>query len=347
MMEELKKKILSTRPGNRLRILKNDLVWIFNVLFHKTNYENLNNNARDIDIREMNFVSYAQLSQDVRKWCIKIPRDFDAILGIPRSGIIPAAMLALFMNKEMGEPYRFKEAHGLFGGGLRLKKQNFSAWARKDVKKVLVVDDSYRSGRTIREVKDLLCNIDGVKIEYAAVYPVSDQKNELDFYYRIVPLPRMFEWNVMHHDILKDSCCDLDGVLCIDPTGEENDDGPKYWQFIRSTPPFFLPTIKIHTIVTCRLEKYREETTSWLEKNGVKYDNLIMMNYKTKKDRVREGKHGEFKAKVYLNSNCRLFIESNAEQSKFIFDFTRKPVLCVDEMKMYAKAKFLRPLFSL
>jgi len=31
--------------------------------------------------------------------------------------------------------------------------------------------------------------------------------------------------------------------------------------------------------VTCRLEKYREETEAWLDEHGVTYDNLVMMDH--------------------------------------------------------------------
>lgn len=50
---------------------------------------------------------------------------------------------------------------------------------------------------------------------------------------------------------------DIDGVLCADPTPEENDDGEKYRHFLLNTPPLFIPKVTIGTLVTSRLEKYR------------------------------------------------------------------------------------------
>ena len=59
---------------------------------------------------------------------------------------------------------------------------------------------------------------------------------------------------------------DFDGVLCRDPTEEENDDGDKYRYFIANVEPIFKPSVEIGWIVTSRLEKYRDLTENWLKK---------------------------------------------------------------------------------
>lgn len=339
MWLEIKETILRTRLGNKLRLLKRDLQLAFKVLFRK----NRHGGALDVDRspinREMNFVDYACMSRDVRTWSTQLPKDIDAIIGVPRSGILPAAMLALYMNKPLGEPYRFKESRELFAGGQRLKNRKSKPWAENDIKKVLVVDDSCLSGYALKKVKDLLNSIEDVKIEFAAVYPVENQVNALDYYCRIIPSPRVFEWNILHHSILEKSCCDIDGVLCRNPSEEENDDGAGYCQFIETVSPLYLPTVKVNTLVTCRLEKYRTKTITWLEKHGVEFEHLVMMNYSSMEERQQAKKHSEFKADVYLKSLCRLFIESSVEQAKAIYDLTKKPVLCIDEMKMYSRIK--------
>ena len=46
----------------------------------------------------------------------------------------------------------------------------------------------------------------------------------------------------MHHSFLNDSCLDIDGVLCRDPSPEENDDGPRYEKFLTETNPLVIPT---------------------------------------------------------------------------------------------------------
>ena len=46
----------------------------------------------------MIFVSYAQLVKDVLAWSEKLHRNLDLIVGIPRSGMLPASILALHRN---------------------------------------------------------------------------------------------------------------------------------------------------------------------------------------------------------------------------------------------------------
>ena len=56
--------------------------------------------------------------------------------------------------------------------------------------------------------------------------------HSVDYFFEIVDYPRFFQWNIMNHSILQKTCMDIDGVLCADPTPEENDDGEKYRHFL-------------------------------------------------------------------------------------------------------------------
>ena len=46
----------------------------------------------------MNYRSFADLETCIVKNLHKVPRDIDLIVGVPRSGILVAAMLALYLN---------------------------------------------------------------------------------------------------------------------------------------------------------------------------------------------------------------------------------------------------------
>ncbi|TIT90581.1 MAG: phosphoribosyltransferase, partial [Mesorhizobium sp.] len=72
---------------------------------------------------------------------------------------------------------------------------------------------------------------------YAAVFGLLSQHNETDIVFEVVPHPRMFQWNFMHHVFLEQCCVDIDGVLCLDPTADENDDGPAYEKFLTEARP--------------------------------------------------------------------------------------------------------------
>ena len=123
-------------------------------------------------------------------------------------------------------------------------------------------------------------------------------------------------------------------MLCRDPFNGENDDGDKYLHFLRTVSPLVVPTGVIKTLVTCRLEKYRNITEEWLASNGVRYCELIMLDMPDGETRRRWGKHGEHKGEIYRRSDACLFIESNVCQACKIADIAMKPVLAIDVNQM-------------
>lgn len=156
----------------------------------------------------------------------------------------------------------------------------------------------------------------------------------VDYYVEVVPSPRYFQWNIMNHMILKKACFDIDGVLCVDPTVEENDDGPRYRKFLLNAKPLFIPGAEIGALVTSRLEKYRAETEQWLARNGVKYGKLVMLDLPDMAARRKANCHARFKAEEYKKSEYVLFVESNPVQAAEINGITHKPVLCTADFKM-------------
>jgi hypothetical protein len=125
----------------------------------------------------------------------------------------------------------------------------------------------------------------------------------------------------------------------VDPTEEENDDGPRYIEFIRNTKPLFSPKYKIGAIVTSRLEKYRAETEEWLKNNGIDYEQLIMLDVPDKATRQRLGLHAKFKAEIYDKIGGQLFIESDDGQAQYINQATNKPVYCTGSNCFYDSDK--------
>ena len=167
------------------------------------------------------------------------------------------------------------------------------------------------------------------------VYVTDETKNIPDIYFEVCNPPRMFEWNYLHHKNLVNACFDIDGVLCVDPTPEQNDDGEKYIDFVRNAPLRVAPSFKIGYLVTSRLEKYRGDTEYWLKKNNIKYDHLIMMQFKTKEERIRSGSHGKFKGEVYSRfKETNLFVESELRQAKEIAEISGKVVFCTENQSV-------------
>ena len=203
------------------------------------------------------------------------------------------------------------------------------------MEKVLIVDDSLCFGRALsickERIEKLTYSFDYI---YAVVYAVPENKDMIDIYFEELSLPRVFQWNIFHHLHTSNACVDIDGVLCIDPTNEENDDGVLYENFLLNAKPLFIPTVKIKTLVSCRLEKYREQTEWWLNKHNIEYDNLILLDLPDKETRMKWGKYGEYKANVYLQSGNSFFIESSLKQANTIARITQKPVFCVETFEM-------------
>ena len=258
-----------------------------------------------------------------------IPRDFDLIVGVPRSGMLPANLLALYLNRPYTDIHSFLNGH-IYKAGARSQFFDIS-----EFKKILVVDDSIASGAAMVEVKESLKHLETeFDIKYCAVYVIPGKEKMVDYFFEVVPLPRYFQWNILNHTTLEKACFDIDGVLCADPLPEQNDDGEKYIDFILNAPPLFIPGSKIGTIVTSRLEKYRKETETWLAANNIKYNELVMLDLPNMEARQRANNHGDHKAKAYLAKPYVLFVESEYHQAVEINRLSKKPVLCTANFEM-------------
>lgn len=277
----------------------------------------------------MYYRTISDLNRIILKRLNILPKDFDLIIGVPRSGMLPANLLALYLNKPFTDIHSFLNGH-IYKAGAR--GQFFDI---KDYKKILVVDDSVASGSAMLECKDSLKHLAAdFSISFCAIYVIPGKEKMVDYYFEVVPLPRYFQWNVFNHTSLEKACFDIDGVLCVDPTEDQNDDGPKYIDFILNAQPLFIPGAKIGTIVTSRLEKYRKETETWLKANKVKYNDLVMLNLPNKEARQIANSHGDHKAKAYLAKPYVLFVESDLTQAIQINRIAKKPVLCSENFEM-------------
>jgi uncharacterized HAD superfamily protein/hypoxanthine phosphoribosyltransferase len=284
----------------------------------------------------MYYRNVSDVNQIILKKLHVLPRDFDLIVGIPRSGMLPANLLALYLNKPYTDIDSFINGH-IYKAGSR--SQFFDI---KDYKKVLVVDDSIASGSAMTKCKEKLKEFSSdFELKYCAIYVVPGKEKMVDYYFESVALPRYFQWNIFNCILIEKACFDIDGVLCIDPTEEQNDDGPLYIDFILNAPPLFIPGRKIGTIVTSRLEKYRKETETWLKANNIKYNELVMLDLPNKEARMKANNHGTHKANAYMKKPYALFIESEINQAIEINRITKKPVLCTENFEMIFNSQSL------
>ncbi len=283
----------------------------------------------------MNYRSLSHLSQLSTECAGKIPNDIDLVVGIPRSGMLVASIIALKQNLPLTDLYSFLRNDDLKKGTTRTYK-HAELVKPQDAKKILLVDDS------ISSAKSMFAAVEQVKAIYArdvvtmAVFAERHNQHLVDMHLELVEQPRVFEWNIMHHEFLKHACLDIDGVLCVDPDVMQNDDGPKYRDFLACTRPLFIPSVKVAHLVTSRLEKYRAETEEWLQRNGVEYGALHMLDLPTAEERRRLSIHAKFKAEVYAKHPLtRLFVESEEKQAHEIMKLSGKPVYCIETNEMY------------
>ena len=278
----------------------------------------------------MNYKTIADLSEATHRFARDHSIDVDLVVGIPRSGLLAANLLCLYLDVPMTDVDGLCEGR-LLGTGNRYTDDE----SLRDLSSVLVMDDSVRTGRQMTETRSRLDELDlPFDISYGAIYVSREGHKYVDYWGEMVPKPRVFEWNITHHPILQHSCVDIDGVLCRDPTPEENDDGERYLEFLADVEPHIIPNQQIGHLVTSRLEKYRPETERWLDEHGVQYDTLVMMDLPTKEARQEQGDHVQHKAAVYNTTDASLFIESSQRQASGIARRTGRPVFCYETREM-------------
>ncbi len=280
----------------------------------------------------LHYRSFEDLNRTVVRNLHKIPSDVDLIAGIPRSGLMVANLLALHLHLPVTDIDGLRIGK-VINAGSRMKNRlkPFSEYER-----ILILDDSIQTGKSMNRVKEEIAPLfHSQQILFGAVYMNPDSMNVADFYFEECPSTRLFEWNIMNHPLIRTACVDIDGVLCVDPTKEQNDDGPRYRAFLKNVSPLFRITEPIGTLVTNRLEKYRQETESWLAKHNIRYGELVMRDLPSKEARQSLNNHGAYKASVYsARRNARVFIESSYKQSIDIARISGKPAYCTDRRLM-------------
>lgn len=267
----------------------------------------------------MQFKSFADLEKDIKQNLLpKLPRTIKTVYGIPRSGMLPASIIATFLGADLA-----------MVGGIPKSGNRASAFSIKG-NEVLLVDDSILSGNSMNQAKAVL----GMDCLTCAVYANSFNTNKVNFVGVIVDGQRFFEWNFLGKLETPQYMFDMDGVLCLDPEVFD-DDGSRYENSLINAKPLFIPQTKIKAICTNRIERWRTVTEAWLQKYNVKYDSLYMQQYKTAVERRASSNPARYKAEHYAKSKAILFIESNDDQAVTINSLTKKPVLSIQKMRVY------------
>ncbi len=276
----------------------------------------------------MNYRSLADLNAAIVSNLHRLPPDIDLVIGVPRSGLLAANMLSLLSNIPLIDLDTFLDGRRYTSGTSNRTENRDLTQPRR----ILVLDDSISSGKAMREARDRISG-SGSQAEFffAAVFGIEAGHKDADLVFERVTLPRIFQWNFMHHILLEQACVDIDGVLCIDPTEHENRDGEACRGALSDAVPLYTSSRKIGCLVTSRPEGDREPTEAWLKRQGIEYGELVMRNGSDKE----EDGHAGFKAEIYRKAKSNLFIESQERQAEIIARLSGKPVLCVQTQQVH------------
>lgn len=245
-------------------------------------------------------------------WANILPQDFDCIIGVPRSGLLIANVLASKMNLPLSTTDDFIRGN---------------VWFSKDYTKpskyrrVLIVEDAISTGRQLRkDIEKLQAYDPDLEIKVACLnggQTTNEAKNLVDYCY-INASEAPAEWYM--RDLSRNTilAADFDGVLCDEASGN----------------PLFIPAFPVKAVITARLENQRNETEAWLKEHGVKYNQLIMFQGKIDERTVK--KVAMYKAKNALAVGAEWFWESEPDLAQEISGLFKKPVYCPTNRLVYA-----------
>ena len=244
-----------------------------------------------------------------------------AVVGVARSGIIPASVLATHLGAELHSLDNRTGEIVEMGRGRRFERE-------KPTGCVLLVDDSIYSGFAMRRAVGSVHRHFGEAPKTVAIYARPIAADRVDFCAQRSEC-HWFEWNLFNHPLIEHWAFDLDGVLCRDFLPDEDDDGERYLAALESMQPTHRRPRKPVTIITARLERYREPTMDWLTCCGVRIERLVMGPWATKQERESSDVWG-WKAEALVRCGKRAYVESSRYGAEIIHRLTRCPVVCTD-----------------
>ena len=277
------------------------------------------------------YITTAQLIRDCKN--LLLPQlsglKIKGVVGIPRSGMLPATMVAMWLNLPLysldssGKLFMLSGTSS-FGGG---RMTDFIS----NNGRLLVVDDTIYSGTAMKDIKNKILE----DAFYCCVYFRNKSKFKPDFFGKELSPPHLLEWNLFNSTYIQDALLDFDGILSPNVPHDICLDEEKYIKYITDVKPLShrIPKGKCKGIVTARLEKYREVTERWLDKHKIEYGFLKM--FPTEREQERDKNHVEeaatFKAKIFSQSDAKFFIESEVAEAIRIRKKSGKLVICPDE----------------
>lgn len=259
----------------------------------------------------------------------KLPPDTSGVVGIPRSGMIPASIIATHLHVPLYE---------LTTDGPR-RLGNGGRGTGSQAGRPVVIDDTVNRGGSIARARAVM---EGDAV-YAAVYVNPNAVGVVDVYGELLAGPHILEWNLFNSAMWSPGqpltyfgggvATDLDGILCHDAESGG----------VVGTPYLLPRSSPCRLIVSGRPERHRAATEQWLRTWGVKWDRLELLP----DDVEATPEHiAGFKAGHYRESLCGLYVESDPGQAERIADLSGKPVVCPRAKTVYGKVQTIPRQFQ-
>jgi len=209
-------------------------------------------------------VTVKEATTYILEFAKQLPSSFDCVIGIPRSGLWVAAIIALKYGKPLSTPTGY--VRGEVWQSLHIQK--------RDVRSILLVEDDVIYGKQILKAKQQLLKFQpNLKITTASLFATTKGSKLIDYCYQIRNPPLLYEWTLLTNMAgLGKLAVDMDGVLCEECPASYDADEQKYLEWLPNAKPYMIPQYQVEAVVTSRLEKYRAQTEAWLKKNRVQYN---------------------------------------------------------------------------
>lgn len=277
------------------------------------------------------FVTTARLMADVKRLASMLPHDTTRIVGVARSGLCAATMVAQILHRPLDIARQSMGDVIPGGNGWRL-----SGAVGAGEGTVVVIDDTTMTGNSVKQVVPVVrAAYPNSNVISAVVYCNPKAKAKPDLFARELPWPHLLEWNLFNSVLSPSTATDFDGILCRDCLPGEDDEGPRYLNFLRTASPLYpMRKVAIPLIVTARLERYRAETMAWLERHGMRAERIIMGPWADNRERARvdlgawKGEHFARWSKGRGGIKPLLFVESEERQAKRAAQVSGGLVVC-------------------
>jgi hypoxanthine phosphoribosyltransferase/uncharacterized HAD superfamily protein len=273
------------------------------------------------------WVSTIQCMRDIQTLLCHLPPDITAVAGVARSGLAPAAHIAMALHLPL---YAIDEHRGLIDPGHGFRLNTNTKQKCNNLGPLLVVDDTVCTGRSLQQTLRTIKPLRHTRpVITAGIYVTPERRDLVDYAAVELPKPHYLEWNFFNSHYASKAAFDFDGILCHDCPASDDDDDHRYCQFLKTVRPLHLVRRwPIPLIVTARLERYRPETEAWLTRWGMSCRKLVMGPWPNVAERRTHYDAGQYKGKAYADSCCNIFVESCPQQAEAIAKATDKRVIC-------------------